>query len=347
MKTKHLFLTVAIFTLTLASIAQNPITTLQHAGTTQVFYGQNSFIEAYNASVNGDTLNLSVGGFTAPASICKGITIFGAGHFPDSASVKIRTTITNSIFSIGTGADSIYLEGLYLNGQIYFSNSGLLNNVKIIRCKFGNVVWYGGQTPALNSCSFEECFIEGCIGPGGMTVDNLLVKHCVITNVIELRFGINAIIDGNIFLYSPSSPAGFVICTYSATLKNNIFLHSNPLLTSISYPYNVFYNNIFVINSFPFETYGYGSNNYFGIPKADIFVNQTGNSIDYTHDYHLKNPELYIGTDGTQVGLYGGPIPFKNGGLPSNPQITSKSVAAETDASGNLNINFTVKAQEN
>jgi len=88
------------------------------------------------------------------------------------------------------------------------------------------------------------------------------------------------------------------------------------------------------------------NNNYLGVPRANIFVNQSGSSIDYTHDYHLKNPELYLGTDGTQVGIYGGTKPFKEKCLPTNPQVISKTIAKETDANGNLQINITVKAQE-
>ena len=94
----------------------------------------------------------------------------------------------------------------------------------------------------------------------------------------------------------------------------------------------------------PYNVY---NNNYEGVAIANIFANQIGSTIDYNQDYHLKTPSAYLGTDGTQVGLYGGIIPFKDGGYPSNPQILTKSVSTQTDVSGNLNISFKVKAQDN
>jgi hypothetical protein len=134
---------------------------------------------------------------------------------------------------------------------------------------------------------------------------------------------------------------------YSSVIRNNIFLEDrNPyIFTNNGSTGNSIYNNVFVISNVNWGSNS-SSDNYFGIPQSDIFVNQTGNSIDYTHNYHLKNPEKYIGTDGTQVGIYGGTTPFKEKGLPSNPQIIKKTIAEQTDANGNLKVDVTVKAQE-
>ena len=70
MKKLFFFLTmVCCMSAVQTALAQNPITTLVHAGNTSVFYGQNSLVDAYTASVNGDYLYLSTGYFTAPAAI--------------------------------------------------------------------------------------------------------------------------------------------------------------------------------------------------------------------------------------------------------------------------------------
>lgn len=54
---KSVFLTVISGLLNMyVAVAQNPITTLQHNGTTTLFYGQSSLVNALNNSVNGDTL---------------------------------------------------------------------------------------------------------------------------------------------------------------------------------------------------------------------------------------------------------------------------------------------------
>jgi len=156
----------------------------------------------------------------------------------------------------------------------------------------------------------------------------------------------NAVIDGNVLLNNHNSSSIFTSIS-SSTIKNNIILSTGPMVNhGVT---NTLYNNLFVASSISYynSANNYESNNYFSIAQADIFVNQTGNVFDFSHDYHLKNPELYIGTDGTQVGLYGGITPFKEMGVPTNPQVTTKTISKETDANGNLQINITVKAQEN
>lgn len=328
------------------ALAQNPITTLVHAGNTSVFYGQNSLVDAYTASVNGDYLYLSTGYFTAPAAIAKGVKIIGAGHFPDSANVAKRTTIMSTL-SINAGADSLRLEGMYINGDINFDTYSTINYIKIIRCRLSssNFNPAGNATPKdKNYCSFEECFIFGGIYFSNNGI-NFLLSKCVLSG--QLNSMKSALITNNIFLYIGGF--GQLNNVYSSVLQNNIILYNNPGYNDFigsNTTGNTFNNNLFVKSATDLGTNNF-NNNYMGIAQANIFVNQTGNIIDYTHDYHLKNPTTYIGTDGTQVGLYGGATPFKDKGAPSNPQILTKTVGDQTDTNGNLQINFKVKAQDN
>jgi hypothetical protein len=54
-----------------------------------------------------------------------------------------------------------------------------------------------------------------------------------------------------------------------------------------------------------------------------------------------------LGTDGNQVGIYGGVFPYKELAIPVNPNIISKTISPQTNASGELNIQVQVKAQNN
>ena len=108
---------------------------------------------------------------------------------------------------------------------------------------------------------------------------------------------------------------------------------------------NYIYNNIIVPNTISLGN-NYSNLNYIGIQQSNIFISQTGNAFDYTHNYHLQNPSQYLGTDGTQVGIYGGTTPFKEKGAPSNPQITNRNIATQTDVNGNLQISISSKAQD-
>ena len=48
----------------------------------------------------------------------------------------------------------------------------------------------------------------------------------------------------------------------------------------------------------------------------------------------------YLGSDGTQVGMYGGILPFDP--VPSNPQITKCNVASKSSLDGKLSVDIEV-----
>ena len=52
----------------------------------------------------------------------------------------------------------------------------------------------------------------------------------------------------------------------------------------------------------------------------------------------------YKGSDGTEVGIYGGSLPFDP--TPTNPQITKCNVASKSTADGKLSVDIEVSAAE-
>lgn len=346
MNHKQLLLTYVILLFgAFVSVAQNPIATLEHGGASQIFSGQGSLVEAYNASANGDRIYLSTGFFTPPPAIAKGIKIIGAGHFPDSVNIAKRTVIIPGYDGYGTrlhinaGADSLHLEGLYIDGDIIYDASSSISYVKVIRCRLVSAFFSSNSASAGKSnCSYKECYIIGGIDFSHFG-NNLLVKQCILNSAIGNING-DALIDGNIFLRE-NYPFQNVL---SSVIQNNIIVGNTAVIFSSCIGSQI-RNNLFVSGSIEFGLTNI-SNNYTNIPQTYIFVNQTGNEINYSHNYHLKNPEKYLGTDGTQVGIYGGLPAFKEKGAPSNPQIIKKTIAEQTDANGNLKVDVTVKAQE-
>jgi hypothetical protein len=88
-------------------------------------------------------------------------------------------------------------------------------------------------------------------------------------------------------------------------------------------------------------------NNILGVPQQDIFVNQQGNSFSFSHDYNLQDPSLYLGTDGTEMGVFGGIFPVKPKYVPINPHIINKNIAPTTNNQGELEIQIQVAGQNN
>jgi hypothetical protein len=324
--------------------AQQPVATLEHGETSKVFYGKSSFADAYNASVNGDQIYLSAGFFDSPASIAKGVKITGAGHFP----IEGKQTLIIAGLNIDKGADSLRLEGLAINGDISYDANNSINYVKVIRCRLLSVKFQSiSATASKNYCSFEECLIFGNIDFMYFGT-NFLLRNSILVSQLS-NIGGNALIDGNVFLFDNVYSTTFINISYSI-IQNNIFLAKTKLF---NYGYGVAGLNTNTINKNIFVSSDASAinginkvTNYTGVAQTDIFINQTGNVYSYLHDYHLKKPATYLGTDGKQVGIYGG-LGFKENGVPSNPVVVSKIVSQSTDTDGNLKINISVKAQDN
>ncbi len=313
--------------------AQKVVMLQKSNGQQQAFYGNQPLIDAYTAAANEDTIYLPGGPFSAP-NIDKRLTIYGAGHYPDSTLATGKTIIANG-FSIGPNADSLHLEGIEFNGDISIGSNA---NYLVLKRNNLQSVTFGGLPAAANGR------IEGNVIRGNLNVVyglNVMVVNNIFTAVL-LSAKNGDVIRNNIFLapdYALNS------CTY-ALFENNIFLSGAPyLFTNWGNDYNTFSNNVFTIT--PTWSLNTNNNNYTNVAAAGIFVNQTGNAFSYSHNYHLQNPGTYIGADATQCGLYGGLTGYKEGAVPVNPHIRQKNISATTDANGKLNVNITVGAQNN
>ena len=322
------------------SIAQNTAI-LQSKGTMRVFASSaNAFIDAYNAAQPGDTIYLS-GGYFSPVNINKKqLIIFGTGHHPDSTNATGISIITGEL-SLGENADSVVISGLYINGNITIGWNISANNVTIYRNYINGDIYFGGnRSNPSKYVLIKENILYSIFG------DNTL-NSTIANNIIHysVRNFYNSSIMNNIFLnilhiYGYTNYIGLNNCLIINNIHNKIVEHFYNCNN------NQFNNNIF-INSPNFGSNN-NSGNYLNVPMNDLFINQSGDQFNYSHNYHLKNPSVYIGTDGTEVGIYGGYYgPFKDGMLPINPHIIYKNIAPKTDSDGNLNIQIKVSAQNN
>jgi hypothetical protein len=315
---------------------------LHSGGTVSIFNGTGALVSAYNQAVSGDTIYLPGGSFSVPAAVNKKLVIYGAGHYPDS-SMATGKTIWNGNLSFGLDADQFVLEGLEVTGNITFPYDGVVDNVRISRCNIiGSFTMNGGfTTPSNNLILFNNVL--------GRNLDlsnaqNVLVANNIIGQGIYVSKG-NSFLN-NVFL--DRSPYGyyehFTGCDNNL-IYNNVFYQHAPYGENGN-------NNDFRNNLFTHATPGLGTNptsvnNYFGVAQSAVFVNSSSTSFSYQANYHLKNPSTYTGTDGTEIGIYGGTLyPWKEGALPSNPHIRSHSIAPAT-SNGLLNVQIEAAAQDN
>lgn len=282
--------------------------------------------------------------FNSPGTIDKGIHIYGAGHYPDSTTATNKTIITSGGLTLADNADNCRIEGLELQG-ITFSNNLAINNVVIKRNHIAGSIDIQGDysNPSQNTLIIQNAIDGNITGTNAQFL--LMTNNIVAGKVLNMN---SNMIQNNIFLNNaywgwPYYSNHVMYSINSCSLNNNIFMNNTEagILTGIG---NFLNNNVFLL------TLNVGSNiasgNYYNANGSTLFVSQTGNSFDYTHNYHLQSPGTYVGTDSTQCGIYGGSFPYKEGAVPANPHVISKSIATSTTPSGDLNISITVGAQD-
>ncbi len=337
---------ISVFLFAIQAKSQSPVA-LHHAGTVTMFYNASGFADAYTASVSGDTIYLP-GGFFGALTIDKRLAIFGAGHHPDS-SIHTYATQINGSLSFGPNADSSHIEGLHITSEI--NVTGANNKVDRLRIRRniidGNLNMNGDRvTPSLH------VEVSGNVIRGNSDFSNTL--NAVICNNIfqaRLHYVWQGSVSNNVFNTQPY--IGYPIYHYNAIydcdnsiIENNVFAGSDQTFGFAYCDNSVIRKNLIAVANID-----YGNNsqtgNYTSVGSANLMVNWTSASFLYTDNYHLKTPGIHTGSDGMVVGIYGGLRPWKEGSLPLNPHIQSKTIADKTDAAGKIQVQVKVVAQSN
>lgn len=339
MKTRcNLFLLLIVFSI--SSYGQR-VVALHGVSGIEYFNGVTPFIDAYDAAFTGDTIYLPGGAFTPPNEINKGLVIFGVGHNPDSTMATNPTLISGNL-QLKEDADNLYMEGVRISGNINTTDNLSVNQFTFRRCRVnGNVIFSGDYS----NPSLQGAFIE-CIFIGYLDLENV-TNSLVSNSICQGNIGHS---EGNQFrnlivLYSNAEYYGrvFQYCNNNEIENCIILNNTNYFIYGTG---NISHNNLFVVTNPDFGTGFITNGNYFSVDPSSIFLDQSGIMFTYLQDYHLQSPETYLGTDGSQLGIYGGYFPFKPGSVPITPHISIKEVAPVTDPDGNLNVTVQVSAQE-
>ncbi len=318
------------------SLAQQRVA-LHSAGTTTIFSSANPFQDAYTAAVNGDTIYLPGGQFTIPPSFNKQLTVIGTGIHADSTTATGKTIINSPIY-FGTGSDKSHFEGLYINSTINFLTNEKVDSV-LLRRNYCTGINIPGTTPGTecNALRIEENVIYGSINAQHST--NIIVFNNMLRSLSNIAQ--NGWIANNIFFYLGSGyPAQSV---YYSLFQNN-YIQTGWGLSGCQY--NTFQNNVWDTDQ-SIDLNNTHLSEYYNVSTATMFVSFGFANAFETSDYHLNSPATYLGTTGDEVSLYGGYAPIKEGWVPFNPHFRNITVAPTTNASGLLNVQIEVGAQDN
>lgn len=322
------------------------LATLSHDGEITVFYGANALKEAHAAATHGDAITLSSGSFNA-VDITKAITLRGAGMDVDTLK-NTYPTIINGDFSIIIGDsvnEKLTIEGIYNNFTITISKG--LSNATFMKSRLYGVSFStsSGDTAVFKNNCFIHCkVVKSFVAPKYSNDTNFSFVNSYIKSLTNINYNsvfMNCIIfDEEITSITNST---FYNCIFIGDSK----VTSDNRLSSTCQAYNCIVTDVRYVSApdNPFFNIANKSNIVFpaieGLFKTFRRDNYTDNeTFELVDEVKTK----YKGTDGTQIGLHGGALPFSS--RTTNPQITKCNVASHSTADGKLSVEIEVTAGE-
>ncbi len=298
--------------------AQSQIATLSHEGAVTPYYGYDALEMALANCQDGDIITLSPGMFKA-AEIKKSITLRGYSAWEEDK----QTIVSGDLFIPNDDNNSIKLsiqiEGIRSSNNIFVRKPQ--TDITISKSYVNGLY---EETNGSNISLFN-CQLYGwrLLGKGSKyNVSNCQINHASTFGGIGGPESSTIIINSII-----SAQPGQSGVTYSS-LTNCVLLNME-FETSNNYTNCLSHKKIstgMVINCYLTEN----SESPF---KDDTF-------------YELKEQYAEImGNDGTQVGIYGGLMPWS--WAPSQPKITKFNVARRTNADGKLPVEIEVESPNN
>lgn len=329
---KKLFATLAIAMLSASlCFAQLQLATLNHNDSISVFYGSRAFQQAHAAAASGDIITLSPGVFNS-VNITKAISVRGAGMYPDSIAETEPTSILGSFtINITDSVNRLYVEGIYFAGENV--NFYLLSNPQFIKCRFRTFHYTATNSCDMINACFVNCIMDKFDGysyaHNTQFVNSVILdldgtgNHHLVNSIANMNPGLivsqAAYIQNSIVYYSYNNPPS--ANAYSAF--NSIGINTY----NTSY---VFFKQISNHNLYNYKSF------------ASVFKKFRGSECD---NYQLLDTiaENILGSDGTQIGIYGGYMPFD----PSvrNPLVKKVNVASRSNNEGKLPVDIEIVSE--
>ncbi len=291
MKKLFLLLTAAIACGVGAMAQDSRVATLQHGTHFRTYYGTDAFISAHNDASDGDVITLTAGVFNL-CDVTKALTIRGEG--------MQKTVLQKSIPQFKIPMNNLYslsLEGLTVSntntsGTIAIESTGGFATITISKCVLTGGSYYVKFTncnavvmnseikiKTLGNCNSSiTCINSKMTTLEGGTFD---VQNCVITGTANVS---NSIIKNSI--------------VYGVTTLNDTNESSHCLVKEGSSGFD---------NSWYVKTVAPEPDPWDETPSTYVLWDEL-----FTGNYHLtaEASQNYIGTDGTEIGIYGGAYPY-------------------------------------
>jgi hypothetical protein len=302
----------------------------------------NDLQEAIATVLPGSTLYVMGSQFSyGSINLTKPLTIYGPGYFlgeNDIAIAEANHANLNSL-TIGSGGSGSRLIGLHIGGTFSWDNTTIngATDISFQRCRFFHGVSVGSSS-RVERLSFEQCVIGrsgtslSLAGAGNVLISNSLVQFVSFSNDRS-----DLTVDQSVF-------GGMNV--QNATVRNTIFTsHSDVTFTGATViehclrPGNLLPEGNGNINGANLDLVfaGWNSGSPPGSMTPDTWTQLVNTPL---------NPALGAGTNGQDLGMYGGNFPYVVSGVPPLPRISSLSAPAVIGVGESITVDVEVESGE-
>ncbi len=360
------------------------LATLSHEGDVKVFYGAEALINAHEAAVSGDVITLSSGAFHAvditKAVTIRGAGM----AVDTVNNIMPTVLKGDFVISESDSIYNLTLEGIYHNDYLYYNgtlyrpqfikcrlNVVTSNNNANVSESQGSYTRYSNYSNnyvnnlkfvngKMNEASFLNCRIARYINIFGYT-DNIF-NNCVVENPSCLGYN-----SSSSYFSSNGKRSTVSNITKGAFIFYNCVINMGDNPISAFGTQSDFYNCIIVYGGE--DTMGGHGQTYNTISVGtttdifkDLVINHGNKTCDFgvfktykeitsvaeideeTFELTDEAAAKYLGRDKTQVGIYGGSLPYNT--TIEAPRIVKCDVASKSTSDGKLSVDIQVEMAE-
>ena len=279
---------------------------------------------AHDAAAAGDTIHIEPSASAyAGVTVSKLIRIVGNGYLLTTDTVLQANTNNSNLQGItfNTGSNGSSIEGVYISSTISVQDQ----NITIKRNTIAYVTYLYSNNFTLTGNWIYYYSISDQVG----TLTNINISN----NIFYYYSGINfsGSTTGN---FTNNSCYGTSIACYNFQVNNNILMAGS----SFNQNNNVYFNNIGDATQF-----GTANGNKQNITMASVWAETGAYNVDSFYVLAVGSPAIGAGYNGVDCGAFGGPNPYKIGGIPDVPTIYRLNVPAV----GTSTISVTISTKSN
>ncbi|MCH8569088.1 MAG: hypothetical protein LAT67_12515 [Balneolales bacterium] len=309
--------------------------------------------DAIDAASDGDIIHIvpsqdSYGSFT----VNKSLKISGLGLNPDKQAPILSRVLSITIENNASGST---IEGLWL-GVFDIANDVSVSDLTIRYNRFNSRLLQN-QLSTVNGLLIQNNLFEDnntatasiTLNTGNNTSNVIITNNIFTSGSRYISAGNQALISHNLFLGGGSSVLAFNSVN-NVHVFNNIFFGVGPTgPTTLSVQFTSFQNNLTFgsnLTGFPIgQNNNTGSGNLVDTDPQFVDLEPTNNNWNFTWDPSLEpgSPAIGAGTDGSDLGIFGGSSPFDLTGVPL-PLIQTLNLPAVIGTDEDLNVTIQARS---